>query len=101
MFPKPQSWRSKKYLAFVRTLPCIKCGGKSEAHHWAPLGIGGKGTSTKHDDCCSVSLCTRRHREWTATARIEDWDTERCKAEFTLALVRTLTLFIKTRLEVF
>lgn len=94
MFPKPQSQRSPGYLAYVRTLPCLYCGARSEAHHWAPMGIAGKGTATKHDDWASVPLCHEHHMEWTATARIGAWDTERCREEFTLALVRTLGAWV-------
>jgi len=31
--PKPKSWRSDAYLAFVREHPCLFCGAGSVVHH--------------------------------------------------------------------
>jgi hypothetical protein len=58
--PKPQPpARSKAYLAFVRTHPCISCGkeGPSEADHVGPRGVG-----QKTSDYRCVPLCSACHR---------------------------------------
>lgn len=88
---KTQPWRSQAYTAFVRSRPCIRCGSAyTFAHHWAPVGIGGKGTSRKHDDWATVSVCKPCHDEWHQSATMAGWEPKRCREEFTLALLRTM-----------
>lgn len=89
------------YLAHVRKYACVRCDigvqkSRTLAHHWAPLGVGGKGTSMKHDDWYTVPLCKRHHDEWHATATMGDWDAERCKDEFTLSLLRIMGDWIES-----
>ncbi len=51
--------RNPKYLAWIRTLPCIICGrtGRIEAAHTGPHGI-----AQKSSDTSAVPLCSRHHR---------------------------------------
>lgn len=55
-----EPYRSKKYLAFVRSLPCSvrSCRRKSDAAH-----IGSHGLSTKAPDNQTVPLCRAHHDE--------------------------------------
>tara|TARA_R110002110_G_scaffold393274_1_gene606948 strand:+ start:369 stop:647 length:279 start_codon:yes stop_codon:yes gene_type:complete len=59
---KQKSFRSKKYLAFVRTLPCSICGTDQDvvAHHL--IGVGGMGgMGTKAPDNFTLPLCAEDH----------------------------------------
>ena len=59
---KQKSFRSKKYLAFVRTLPCSICGTDQDvvAHHL--IGVGGMGgMGTKAPDNYTLPLCVQDH----------------------------------------
>jgi hypothetical protein len=51
-------WRSPKYLAAVRELPCVACGtsGPNHAHHRTGGGMGLK--APDHD---AFSLCSLHH----------------------------------------
>jgi hypothetical protein len=78
-----------KYYAFVKTLPCIICGLKSDPHHLTAVGIGG-GTG---EDLTCVNLC-RKHHTIAHTMSVKDFN-----AEFNIDLWRechrTLMLFMK------
>jgi hypothetical protein len=54
---KPQ--RDSKYLAWIRTLPCVVCGAARgiEASHTGPHGLG-----QKSPDSSAIPLCYRHHR---------------------------------------
>ncbi len=54
---KPQ--RDSRYLAWIRTLPCVVCGCTRgiEASHTGPHGLG-----QKSSDFSAVPLCYRHHR---------------------------------------
>ena len=54
--PPERNWR---YLAWIRTLPCLVCGAKRgiEASHTGPHGLG-----QKSPDFSAIPLCTRHHR---------------------------------------
>lgn len=54
---KPQ--RSRPYLAWIRTQPCLVCGSTRwiEAAHTGPHGLG-----QKSPDSSAVPLCIRHHR---------------------------------------
>lgn len=60
---KRKQYRSKTYLAYVRTHDCCSCSatGPSEAHHFM-RGSGGLGM--KVDDTYTVPLCRRCHACW-------------------------------------
>jgi hypothetical protein len=51
--------RSRLYLAWIRTLPCIVCGstGWIEASHTGPHGMG-----QKSSDYSTIPLCGKHHR---------------------------------------
>jgi hypothetical protein len=48
--------RDWRYLAWIRTLPCVVCGGRAEAHHTGPHGRG-----VKASDYTAIPLCTEHH----------------------------------------
>ncbi len=51
--------RNPKYLAWIRTQPCLVCGSRRwvEAAHTGPHGLG-----QKSPDTSAVPLCARHHR---------------------------------------
>lgn len=54
-------WRSKRFLAFVRSLPCSVAGCTArdvEAAHFGP-----RATGTKVHDFLAVPLCSAHHRD--------------------------------------
>ena len=57
--PKPKTYRSKKYLAFIRDHRCIVCGYDQTVPHHEPLGAGGKGI--KAPDSQTIPMCTGCH----------------------------------------
>ena len=57
---KSPPWRSEKYLAWVRTQPCLMCGGPAEAHHIK--GVGNfSGAGVKASDILTMPLCHKHH----------------------------------------
>lgn len=64
------SYRSKRYLDFVRSHDCCACGrpAPSDAHHCAPSGISsafhGGGGALKKDDMWTIPLCRPCHNRW-------------------------------------
>ena len=62
LWPKPQTFKSKVYLAFVKTLPCSvdnkDCFGDVVAHHTSTGGMGCKGS-----DADAIALCHGHHDE--------------------------------------
>ena len=56
--PKTKAYRSKKYLDFIRSKPCLVCGRKAEAHH---IGIGDGGVGLKSSDMATIPLCRFCH----------------------------------------
>jgi hypothetical protein len=59
MYPKPKTYRSKKYLEFIRTKRCIVCGYDQTVPHHEPLGHGGKGI--KAPDSFTLPMCHLCH----------------------------------------
>jgi len=51
--------RDSRYLAWIRTLPCVICGSRRgvEAAHTGPRGLGQKASDTS-----AIPLCHRHHR---------------------------------------
>ncbi len=49
--------RSARYLAWIRTKPCLICGAKSEAAH---TGLDG-GMAQKSSDFSALPICSRHH----------------------------------------
>ena len=61
MMQKSPPWRSKKYLAWVKTLPCCLCGCPSDDPHHVK-GIGNlSGAGLKASDIYTMPLCRRCH----------------------------------------
>ncbi len=54
---RPQ--RNHRYLAWIRTLPCLVCGARRgiEASHTGPHGLG-----QKSPDSSAIPLCAKHHR---------------------------------------
>ena len=51
--------RNSRYLAWIRTLPCVVCGSRKgiEAAHTGPHGLG-----QKSPDSSAIPLCYKHHR---------------------------------------
>jgi hypothetical protein len=52
----PKTARSWRYLAWIRSLPCVVCGAPSEAAH-----TGNAGMSIKASDFSAVPICPDHH----------------------------------------
>jgi hypothetical protein len=65
-FPKPHTYRSEKYLDYVRSLPCAVggCGHKAEPHHTEGGGVGRKGS-----DLYAIPLCRMHHQAHNTIGR--------------------------------
>ncbi|HDR9165928.1 DUF968 domain-containing protein [Burkholderia sp. Ac-20349] len=57
-------YRSERYLALVRKLPCAQCGRKPVQAAHSNLLIHGKGKSIKASDAATFPLCDDCHREF-------------------------------------
>jgi hypothetical protein len=59
MIGGPKLARSPKYLAWIRTHPCVVCGASRgiEASHTGPHGLG-----QKSPDSSAIPLCAKHHR---------------------------------------
>ena len=74
--PKPVKYRNKKYLAWIRSLPCLICGKQSDPchvrrHYW------GAGEGLTPHDYCAIPLCREHHsyaneREWGSDRQIAE-----------------------------
>lgn len=60
--PKLTTWKSKKYLAWIKTQPCAVCGDPSEPHHIKGVGHM-SGTGLKCSDLLVIPLCHFHHSE--------------------------------------
>ena len=62
--PKPRTFRSKRYLAYIRQQSCLACGNPRTVPHHEGLGKAGKGI--KAPDSHALPLChmchMRRHQ---------------------------------------
>ena len=69
---KVKAFRSKKYLAFVKSLPCCLCGQPAnEAHHLIGLGnMGGMGM--KAPDSMTMPACRTCHQNIHAMPELQD-----------------------------
>jgi len=59
--PKPVTWKSEKYLKFVRNRGCLICGWDAEAHHVRKASNSGVGI--KPSDTWCIPLCKLHHAE--------------------------------------
>lgn len=64
-FPKPKTYRSEKYLSFIRQHPCLICGNPETVPHHESLGMGMMGGKCPDSHC--VPLCTLHHRRYHDT----------------------------------
>ena len=81
---RPVEVTDKAYLAFVRTLPCARCGlvGASHAHH-----AGFRGLGQKCPDRQTIALDADCHRDWhDCTGLFAGWTRER-RAEWSRAAI--------------
>ena len=53
---------NEAYKAYIRSKPCLVCGGRSEPHHLKARGMGGKNKSGVKDFTC-IPLCREHHDE--------------------------------------
>jgi hypothetical protein len=67
--PKIKTIRDKKYMDWVKTLPCMICGRQSEPHHEGARGIG-----IKASDWDTIPLCNVHHRDRHQTGRLTFWN---------------------------
>jgi len=58
--PKPKTFKNEKYLAFIRTKPCLICGQQAEPCHVRRLHYGA-GTAKKPHDYVAVPGCRTHH----------------------------------------
>lgn len=77
--------RSKKYLAFLRTMPCAVCGVRKgvEAAHGPVAGMGMKGS-----DFDAVPLCPGCHRTGRMAQHVIGWERFAEYWELDLNLIR-------------
>lgn len=60
-FPKPKTFRSERYLAFIRRHPCVICGNPETVPHHVSLGQNMQGGKPPDSHC--VPLCISHHDE--------------------------------------
>lgn len=60
---KKQPARDKRYLGWIKTLPCLDCG----YHDTVPHHVFTGGMSTKCSDYDTIPLCHVCHHEWHTT----------------------------------
>lgn len=88
--PKPQTVRSRSWLAAVRTLKhCVLCeaDGVEAAHRNEDKGMG-----IKAHDCCTAALCRDCHRE---IDQGKDLSRGQRRAEIDRAIVLTLVALVQ------
>ncbi|WP_108448734.1 DUF968 domain-containing protein [Halomonas sp. BN3-1] len=72
---KPSSdtrWRSERYLAFVRSLPCCVCDGRAtDAHHCIGLHWGLSGMGTTAPDSFAMPACRECHQAIHASPEMQ------------------------------
>ncbi len=70
-FPKSRTFRSRKFLDFVRSLECFCCGAPppSEASHYGGKGKSG-GMGLKADDLFTAPMCRACHQHWHDSGRL-------------------------------
>lgn len=77
MIPKSKAWRSERYLAWVRSLPCCMTGEEGcEAHHVIGLGWRLSGWGLKAPDAFVMPLTPWAHRMVHQRADWQPWQVE-------------------------
>ena len=90
--PKPYTYRSKPYLAFIRNHRCCVCGYDQTVPHHEPMGGGGKGV--KCDDSKTVPMCIKCHGE-RHTVGSNFWDKHNIDVQREIIKLLTEYLHIK------
>lgn len=57
--------RDSGYLNYVRTLPCVVCGGRAEPHH-----VEGGGVALKGSDYLTIPLCRKHHDAYHSEGKV-------------------------------
>lgn len=86
---KIRAYRSRKYLDYIRSIPCLHCNGPAEPHHLRELGDGGMALKPPDTQC--VPLCREGHDEWGT--RVPEW------IDIKMIVIRLQTEFIKRILD--
>ena len=87
-YPKPQTYRSKKYLSYIRSLACVICDSPgAHAHHTVTGGKGLKGSDFK-----TVPLCIHHHIEVHGTGK--DTFQEKYNIDFKDIIIKNLEDYI-------
>lgn len=92
---KPAIYRSPKYLAFIRTLPCVLGCEGSEAHHLPKKGDAGR--SIKCSDTRSIPFCNLHHIEYHTIGRASF--EEKHHIDLREVLINTMEKFIVKTLK--
>jgi len=73
---KIKPWRSNKYLAWVKTLPCFVCGSDGgDSHHLIGIGcMGGVGTTAP--DSMTIPMCRGCHTEMHRDSSLHQYQWE-------------------------
>lgn len=74
---KGKAWRSERYLAWVRSLPCCMTGEEGcEAHHVIGIGYGLSGWAMKAPDSFAMPLTPWAHRMVHQRHEWQPWQVE-------------------------
>ncbi len=92
MYKKNKTYRSAKYLKFIRSKPCLVCGSKSVPHHESE-GFYNSGMGMKPPDTQCLPLCIEHHAERHRIPAQEFYDNY--NIDFKVKMVNLLTEFIQ------
>jgi len=92
MFPKPKTYRSKKYLDFIRSKPCITCGSHDTFPHHEAMGCAGKGI--KAPDSYTLPMCAKCHRFRHDTG-FSFWDEQNIDVK--MEIIKLLTEYLQVK----
>ncbi len=63
--PKPQTYRNKKYLDWIKTKPCVACGAPADdPHHMTVAGTGVRGSDYFTLPCCRAHHDDMQLHRW-------------------------------------
>jgi len=60
-FPKPKTYRNKKYLQHIQSKPCLLCAKESIAHHESGVKLSPGSMGKKCSDLLAIPLCPSCH----------------------------------------
>ena len=92
---KTKTWRSEKYLSFVRSRPCVITGSDLNvvAHHVRCLGGGGMGL--KPPDYYCIPITAEEHSKLHATGERSYWERHRENPESLVTM--TMLCYLATK----